>query len=355
MSLVQLADRIGATLEGDGSVEISSCAPIDRAGSDQVTFLANAKYGRYLTTTKAAAVIVGPDTNCPPRLIRLIAANPYLAFRNAMVVLHGFRRHPEPTGQATDGVSRQATVDPQATIGQGSIIHPHAVVEKGASIGRDCVLYPGVYVGLEARVGDECIFYPNVVVYDRCVVGNRVMLHSNTVIGHDGFGYATEDGAHHKIPQTGIVVIEDEVEIGAGGAVERAAMGETRVGKGTKMADLISIGHGTRIGAHCLLVSLVGVSGSVEIGDYVVLGGQVGVTGHLRIGDGVQAAGKTAIVHDVPAGSKVGGVPAVDLDQSKRNALIGMDLYGLAQRVKQLERELDRLKAVPAAERVRCK
>jgi UDP-3-O-[3-hydroxymyristoyl] glucosamine N-acyltransferase len=149
---------------------------------------------------------------------------------------------------------------------------------------------------------------------------------------------------HHKIPQTGRVIIEDDVELGAGCAIERAAMGETRIGKGTKFADLISIGHGTRIGSHCLFVSLVGVSGSVDVGNYVALGGQVGVTGHLTIGDGVQAAGKTAIVQDVEPGKKIGGIPAVDLDQAKRNALAGMDLYGLLQRVKQLERELRGLK-----------
>jgi UDP-3-O-[3-hydroxymyristoyl] glucosamine N-acyltransferase len=163
-------------------------------------------------------------------------------------------------------------------------------------------------------------------------------------VGHDGFGYATHEGEHHKIPQAGIVVIEDDVELGAGCAIERAAVGETRIGRGTKLADLISIGHGTSIGAHCLFVSLVGVSGSVEVGSYVVLGGQTGVAGHLKIGDDVQAAGKTAIVRDLPAGSRVGGVPAVAIDQAKRNAMVAADLYGLLQRVKQLEKTVERLR-----------
>ncbi|MHC4991913.1 MAG: UDP-3-O-(3-hydroxymyristoyl)glucosamine N-acyltransferase, partial [Planctomycetota bacterium] len=228
------------------------------------------------------------------------------------------------------------------TIGENANIHPTATVEAGAIVGRRTVVYPGVYVGREAVVGDDCLLYPNVVIYDRCRLGDRVTLHANTVIGQDGFGYATHEGVHHKIPQTGIVVIEDDVEMGAGCAIERAAMGETRVGRGTKFADLISIGHGTTIGQHCLLVSLVGVSGSVEMGNYVVLGGQAGVTGHLKIGDGVQAAGKAAIVQDVPAGMKVAGIPALELQLAKRNALAGAGLADLFKRVRRLEREQDR-------------
>jgi UDP-3-O-[3-hydroxymyristoyl] glucosamine N-acyltransferase len=350
IKLEQLARQIGATLVGDGTVEITGCAPIECAEADQVTFMANAKYRRFLETTRAAAVIIDPRTSCPPRLAHLVIENPYYGFRSAMVALHGFRHHPQPVG-AAGGVSTHATVHPEATIGSGTIVHAHAAVEQGAVIGADCVLYPGSYVGPKARLGGECLLYPNAVVYDRCVLGNRVTLHANSVVGQDGFGYATHEGVHHKIPQAGIVIIDDDVELGAGCAVERAAMGETRIGKGTKFADLISIGHGTRIGEHCLFVSLVGVSGSVDVGNYVALGGQTGVTGHLKIGDGVQAAGKTAIVHDVPAGSKIGGVPAIDIEQAKRNAMVGMDLYGLAQRVKQLERELAQIKdeAAPVA------
>lgn len=339
MPLAELAERIGATLAGDGTVEVTGCASIEHARADQVTFVANEKYARFLDTTRAAAVIVDPKTTCPPHLTSLITDDPYFGFRNAMVILHGFRRHPVPFGDPEGGIDSNACVHPQASIGAGSLVHPHAVVDKDASLGPGCILYPGAYVGQRACLGDECVLYPHAVVYDRCVLGHRVTLHANTVVGSDGFGYSTHDGIHHKIPQAGIVVLEDDVEIGAGCVIERAAMGETRIGKGTKLADLISIGHGTRIGEHCLLVSLVGVSGSVEMGNYVVLGGQVGVTGHLKIGDGVQAAGKTAIVQDVEPGRKVAGVPAVDLEQAKRNHLVGMDLYGLAQRVKRLEKE----------------
>lgn len=347
MTLTKLAERIGAELRGDGSIVVSACGPIDRAGPDEVAFLANQKYSRFLATTKAAAVVVSPETACPENLNLLVCEDPYYGFRNAAIALHGFRQHPEPMDRPADQsnlISALASVHPTAKVAVGAILHPHSVVEANARVGAGTVLYPGAYVGPDARIGESCILFPNAVVYDRCVLGNRVTLHANTVIGQDGFGYATHGAVHHKIPQTGIVVIEDDVELGAGCAIERAAIGETRIGAGSKFADLISIGHGTTIGKGCLLVSLVGVSGSVDVGNFVVLGGQVGVTGHLKIGDGVQAAGKTAIASDIEPGRKVAGQPAIDLDQAKRNALAGRGLYELVKRVRQLEREVRALR-----------
>lgn len=345
MTVEQLAKALGATVVGDGSRNIDGCAAIEDAGPSHVTFVANSKYVPYLASTKAGAVVVDAKTQCPDGMTRLVAADPYFTFRNAMVALHGYRKHPKPMKGDVTGISTLACVHPHAKIGSGTVVHPHAVVEDGASVGRNCVLYPGVHIGPHARVGDECVLFPNVVVYDYCVLGDRVTLHANTVIGQDGFGYATHKGAHHKIPQSGIVVIEDDVEMGAGCAIERAAVGETRIGKGTKFADLISIGHGTTVGEHCLFVSLVGVSGSVEVGNYVALGGQVGVVGHLKIGNFVQAAGRTVIVQDVPDGMKVGGTPAIALDKAKRNALAYTELYEMFKRLRKLEREMEQLKA----------
>lgn len=342
MTLAELASRIGAEVVGDGGIRVCAVAPIDRAGAEHVTFLANARYASHLATTNAAAVIVGRSTECPERLVRLVADDPYFAFREALVALSGFRRHPAPMeGSATGG----AMLHPDARIGEGCSIHPFAVVERGATIGRGCVLYPGSYVGEQAVLGDDCVLFPHAVVYDRCRLGHRVVLHANAVVGSDGFGYATHHGRHEKIPQTGIVVIEDDVEIGSGCVIERAAMEETHIGAGTKLADLISIGHGTRIGRGCLLVSLVGISGSVEVGDFVAFGGQAGVAGHLSIGSQTQVAAKAAVVSDIPPGSRVAGIPAIDLDAAKRNALAGRDLYGMARRLKELEREVARLRA----------
>lgn len=339
MKLGELATRIGAELQGDANREVIGCAAIDEAGPQHVTFLANVRYSRFLESTQAAAVIVDGSTSCRPGVARLVAADPYYAFCRAMIELHGFRKHPAIIGTASHGISDRATVHPSATVGQGTAVHPNVVIEAGAAIGRNCVLYPGTYVGERAIVGDDCLLYPNVVIYNDCRIGNRVTLHANTVIGQDGFGYATHKGAHHKIPQTGVVVIGDDVELGAGCAVERSAMGETRIGKGTKFADLISIGHGTTIGEHCLIVSLVGISGSVEVGNYVAFGGQVGVAGHLRIGNMVQIAAKAGVVGDVPDNTKVGGIPAIEIDKAKRNALAGLELYELSKRVRKLERD----------------
>ena len=345
MTLTELARTIGARVHGDGDIVVNGCAAIEDARSDQVTFMANVKYLAHLQTTKAAAVLIDEKVECPPHLVRLVCEDPYFAFRNAMIALHGFRKHPEPMAvdpRSAEGTRSGALVHPTAKIGEGTQIHPRAVVEAGAVVGKNCTLYPGVYIGTNATVGDDCVLFPNVVIYDRCVLGSRVTLHANTVIGQDGFGYATHKGAHHKIPQNGIVVIGDDVEMGAGCAIERAAVGETRIGKGTKFADLISIGHGTTVGEHCLFVSFVGISGSVDVGNYVVLGGQVGVVGHLRIGNFVQAAGRTVIAQSLPDGAKVAGTPAQPIDQAKRNALAATDLYNLFKRVKRLERTIDR-------------
>ncbi len=343
MTLADLADRIGARIEGEATAMVHGCAPIQSAGPNDVTFVANQRYAQFLKDTKAAAVLIASGMPSPPHLTRLVCDDPYYAFRNTLVELHGFREHPEPMDAGPDErISQRASIHREADLGDDVVVHPNVVIEKGATVGNRTVLYPGVYIGPDAQIGDDCIIHANVVVYDRCIIGNRVILHAGNVIGQDGFGFATHGGVHHKIPQTGHVVIEDDVELGACCAIERAAMGETRIGAGTKFADLISIGHGTTIGKHCLLVSLVGVSGSVEMGDYVVLGGQVGVTGHLKIGDGVQAAGKTAIASDIPPGSKIGGIPAVDIDTARRNALAGRELYKLMQRVRRLEKQLAR-------------
>jgi UDP-3-O-[3-hydroxymyristoyl] glucosamine N-acyltransferase len=339
MTLEELAIKIGATVQGDGSRVVSSCASLDKAGPDQVSFLANPKYSKLIATTQAGAVILGKDdaASAPSHLAVLVAKDPYFAFRQAVVELHGFRKHPG------SGISPQAVVHPTAKVGKDCIIHPFVVIEEGAIIGDRTVIYPHCYVGKDARVGDDCQLYANVTVYDDCVLGNRVTLHAGCVIGQDGFGYATYQGKHHKIPQAGIAVVEDDVEMGAGCTIDRATIGVTRIGAGTKFSDLVAIGHGASIGRHNLFVAQVGIAGSTETGDYVVMGGQVGVAGHLRIGNQVKLAAKSGVMDDIPDKSVWGGQPAVEMSLMKRSMLLIMRLPDIVSEFRKLQRRVNKL------------
>ena len=320
ITLRELAAEIGAVVEGDPQVTVSSVNTLEEATVGQVSFLSNARYVRLLETTRASAVIVAPQVRSS-RVALLKTPDPYFAFTKAVVKLHGYRNHPH----------------------QG--IHPAAHVDPTASVGEGSVLYPGVYVGPRARIGRDCILYPNVVVYDDCVLGDRVTVHAGCSIGHDGFGFATAKGpdgvvAHHKIPQVGNVVIEDDVEIGANCAIDRATLGSTVIGRGTKFSNLISIGHGARIGPHGLLVGLVGIAGSTKLGQYVTLGGQVGIAGHLEVGDRVTVAAQSGVINDVEPGVTLIGSPAMPAAQARRVYTVFTQLPELLERVKKLEQLL---------------
>jgi UDP-3-O-[3-hydroxymyristoyl] glucosamine N-acyltransferase len=276
MTLAELAERIGATLRparaDEASRRVVGCARLEEAGAEDVTFLANPRYNSQLATTRAAAVIVAPDVATEGRNL-LVADDPYFAFRNAVVALHPPRRHPH----VTDGPwSPLAVIHRSAKVGPDTHVHPYAVISEGAEVGAGCELYPHVFIGPGAKVGDGCVLHPNVTVYDGCVLGNRVIVHAGCVIGQDGFGFATHGGLHHKIPQVGNVVIGDDVEMGANCTVDRATLGSTVIGEGSKFSDLVAVGHGAHIGRHNLLVALVGIAGSAETGDYVAMGGQAG-------------------------------------------------------------------------------
>lgn len=318
LTLKELAQKIGAELTGDASLEICSASTLEEAGPGQVTFLANPKYLKHLETTKASAAIVAPNISSG-RMALLKAQDPYYAFMQAVVALHGHRKHPH------EGIHSKAHVDPTATVGDGTVI------------------YPGVYVGPRAKIGRDCILFPNVAIYDDCVLGDRVTIHACTSIGHDGFGYSTQDGVHHKIPQVGNVVIEDDVEIGANCSIDRATLGSTIIGKGTKFSNNIAIGHGSKVGAHCLFVAQVGIAGSVNVGHHVTLGGQVGVAGHLKIGDNVSIGAKAGVMDDIPDKSVYMGAPAVPGRQAKRIWAATFQLPELIDRIRQLEAKLEAL------------
>jgi UDP-3-O-[3-hydroxymyristoyl] glucosamine N-acyltransferase len=329
MSLNQLAERIGGTLEGNGDVAVTGLASLEAAGPHEVAFLANAKYVPRMTETNAAAVIVDEDYDGPGEtLIR--CEDPYFAYRNAMVAFHGFR---EPE---FDGIDERANIHPTATLGLDVRIAAFVTVGPHARIGDGCVLYPGVYLGPGAAMGNHCTLHPNVTLYDETQLGDRVTVHAGASIGHDGFGYATHEGAHHKIPQAGRVVIEDDCEIGACCAIDRATMGETRIGAGTKFSNLVAIGHGTTMGQHCLTVAQTGIAGSTTVGNYCVFAGQAGLVGHIHVGDGAQIGAQAGVTNDIPPGEKVWGTPALPLGEAKR-------AYGSVARLPEMRREIRRL------------
>lgn len=320
MRLDELARIIGADLHGDGAIEIAAVAPLADARAGQISFLANARYEPLLATTAASAVILAPAQAVPRDNLPLLRTkDPYYAFMQAVVALHGQRKHPHA------GIHPKAHVEPTATVGQGTII------------------YPGAYIGPSVRIGRDCIIYPNVTIYDGCVLGDRVMIHAGTVIGADGFGYATSRGIHHKIPQIGNVVIEDDVEIGANTCIDRAALGQTVIGKGTKIDNLVQVGHNTRIGPHSILCGQVAIAGSCTLGHHVVLGGQVGVAGHLTIGDGAIAAAQSGISGDVPAQTTIWGTPEMPIAQARRALLLIRQLPEIVKRLRAVEHAVEEL------------
>ena len=335
-TLGQLAEYVGGRVFGDPSVEISSAATLGRAGKNDISFLANQKYEKQLTTTKAGAVIVGEEI-AGIKVPLLVAKDPYYAFTQIMVLLHGYRKHKKT------GISAHASIADSAKIGSDCHIHDFAAIADDAKIGDGCIIYPGVYIGQGAQLGKDCIIYPNVTIYEGSKIGNRVIINANSSIGEDGFGFATYKGIHHKIPQIGTVIIEDDVEIGVCCGIERGTLSDTIIGQGCKLGDLVVIGHGTKIGPHCLLVPQVGVAGSTSIGQYCVVGGQVGIAGHLTIGDNVTIAAQAGVINNVPDGKILLGAPAIDANLGKRAYSLIQYLPEMRQNIREMQNKLKKI------------
>ena len=332
LTLAELAGKLGGDLEGDPDVTVSSVAPLNTAGPDQISFLSNPKYALELETTSAAGVIVSRKT-VASGLNLIHVDDPYLGFAMAMELFYS-----EPY-EAT-GISDDAFIHQDARIGNEASIHPHAVVCLGARIGSRVTLMPGAYVGPGVTIGDDTTIHPNVVLENNVLVGNNVIIHAGTVVGSDGFGFAREGKRHKKILHAGTVKIEDDVEIGAGCTIDRAVMGETVIGKGSILDNLIQIGHNVRIGPNCILVAQAGIAGSAELQDNVTVAGQAGVAGHLRVGSGAVIMGKASVFKDVPPGACVAGTPAIDAKDWRKSATVFAGLDDLRKRISRLEKEL---------------
>lgn len=332
-------------VEGDPNVPISSVNTLEDAQPGQISFLANRRYLKHLARTRASAVVVDFHQERPDGLTLLRCNDPYAAIALLVVKMHGYRKHPQV------GIDPRAVIAPTARIGAGANIHHGVTVAEDVIIGDRATIYPGCYIGPGCRIGDDLLLMPNVVIYDGCILGHRVTIHSGTVIGNDGLGYAPAGETWRKIPQVGIVEIGDDVEIGSNCSIDRATLGRTVIGSGTKMSNLIAIGHGTRIGENSMLVAQAGVAGSVTIGKHVTLAGQVGVVGHITIGDNATVAAKAGVTTDIPPGKTVLGQPAIPIRQKRREiAILGKlpskwdQLKVLPARVGALEKQFNELK-----------
>jgi UDP-3-O-[3-hydroxymyristoyl] glucosamine N-acyltransferase len=330
MKLADIARALGCELRGDGGVEIQGAAALEEAGPGTLTFLADPRLATKLATTRASAVVLTPDA---PEITQpsLRAPNPYLAFVQALELLH-------PPPRPVAGVHPTAVIAASATIGPGAAIGPYVVVGERVRLGRAAVLHPRVTIYEDAQIGDAFVAHAGAVVRERVVIGDRVVLHAGAVVGSDGFGYLPLPEGNRKIPQVGTVLLEDDVEVGANATVDRGALGPTVVGRGTKIDNLVMVGHGCRIGPGCLLAGQVGLAGSTTLGARVMMGGQAGAAGHLTIGAGAQIGAQTGIHRDIPAGAVYGGYPAMEARRWRRVTMAFPRLPELFRRVRRLER-----------------
>ncbi|HMS83685.1 MAG TPA: UDP-3-O-(3-hydroxymyristoyl)glucosamine N-acyltransferase [Nitrospira sp.] len=310
ITLAQIHDVVGGTVHGDLQTPVSALTSLGQANSCALSFVTNDKMVKTAATTQVAALLIHrhqPDLAIP----QIVVDNPMLAF--ARVAQRFFVQTPPPRG-----IAEQVTQGADVRIGSDPSIWPFVTLGDRVTIGDRVTLYPGVFVGSGTTIGDDCILYPNVVVREGCSLGARVIVHGGTVIGADGFGYVQHQGRHHKIPQLGGVVIQDDVELGANVTIDRATFGHTVIKQGTKVDNLVQVAHNVTVGEHCILVAQVGIAGSTTIGRHVMIGGQAGLADHLTIGDQVMIAAKSGVNRSIESNQIVGGIPAMPREKALR-------------------------------------
>ena len=346
MKLRELAERLACRLEGDGEIEIVRVSGIEDAGPGDLTFVANPKYLSALSTTRASAVLVRDDASLaglpatPAAILRM--ADPYLGFARAVGLF-------APQSRPAPGVHRMTALGAGVTLGQGVSLGAFVAVGDGASIGDRTIIFPNVTIGAGARIGADCVIHSNVSIRERITLGDRVILQNGVVIGGDGYGFVRRgDGTHEKIPQVATVVIEDDVELGANTTVDRPAVGETRIGAGTKIDNLVQVAHGVTIGRNVLMAAQVGVAGSTSIGDDTIIGGQAGIPGHLTIGRGAILLAQSGVTNSIDPGEMVGGYPAINARDWRKSSVIFRRLPELKKRIEELEARVAELSAAAA-------
>lgn len=337
MTAAQVADLVGGRVIGDPETRIDGVNGLEEASAGDLVFVRSRKYADALRVSGAAAALVPePFDGC--RAAQILVDMPDLAFAR---ILQHFKR--EQTAHPPAGVHPAAAIGAGVVLGEDVAIGPFVAVGDGCVLGDRVVLYPGVVLGRNVAVGPDSVLFPNAVVREECVLGARCVLHANASIGSDGFGFAFAGDEWLKIPQVGRVVLADDVEVGSGTAIDRATFGETRIGRGTKIDNLVQIGHNVSVGEHCVIAGKVGIAGSAKVGNRVRIGAQTGVNGHIEIGDGATIGARAGVTGSVPAGATVSGFPAIDHNQQRRVLVAQTHLPEMGRRLRQMERRLEEL------------
>lgn len=337
LTLAEIAQLVNGVLDGDGTIKIHDVAKIEEAQPGEISFISNPKYAKFIETTRASAVIVSADFP-PAKHPTIRTQNPYFSFLKILVMFH-------PGEEAVAlGIHRSAVIDETAKIGANCRIGACVVVDKNCQIGENVTLYPGVVIGRNVQVGYNTVLHANVVLRERVRIGNNVIIHSGAVIGSDGFGFAREGEHYHKIPQVGIVIVEDDVEIGSNCSIDRATLGHTIIRKGAKLDNLIQVAHNVEIGEHTVIAAQTGISGSTKIGHHVVVAGQVGIVGHIEVGNNTTIAAQSGVSKSLPADSVFFGYPARPIMQAKREEVALRKLPELLKRISELETMVKELK-----------
>jgi len=337
-TLAEIAGIVDGEVVGDGNFVVTGVSGIREAKEGDLTFVAGPKYIPFAKETKASVLIISREMDVPGKFV-IRTDNPSLAFTQVLTLISEDEIfHPQ-------GIHETAVIASDAVLGKNVAMGPYVVVESQAKIGDDTILYSGTFVGHKTVIGRDCLIYPNVTIRERAMIGNNVIVHSGTVIGSDGFGFIKINGVHKKIPQVGIVIIENDVEIGANVTIDRARFDKTIIGQGTKIDNLVQIAHNAVIGKNCIIISQVGISGTVTIEDEVVLAGQAGVGGHLTIGKGVIVAAQAAVMKSIPPSEKVSGSPARPYMEAQRVLAAVQKLPQYVKKIKELEKKVAELES----------
>ncbi|MCH7908761.1 MAG: UDP-3-O-(3-hydroxymyristoyl)glucosamine N-acyltransferase [Candidatus Hydrogenedentes bacterium] len=335
-SVNQIAEKVGGTVIGDGSTQITGLNGIKEARHGDLSFLADLRYAPYLESTEASAILVPSGYEIPDKSL-IQVQDPYKAFA---FMLHECEKttliHPQ-------GIHPSAVLDDDVSLGDNVALDAHVRVAQGAIIGNNAVIYAGAYIGRDTVIGDDTVIYANVSIRERIRIGKRCIIHSNVGIGGDGFGFSPVNGTHHKISQIGTVIIGDDVEIGSNSTIDRATCGQTIIGDGTKIDNHVVVGHNVHIGKHCTLSGGVAIAGSAVIGDHVTMGGMAGIRGHIEIGDHVTIGGGSGVMKSVPSGAVVSGLPSDDHSATLKTYMAIRRLPKLLRTVRALEKRLEQL------------